>query len=1242
MARKRVLVLVVLVLAGSGFGAWLSLDGHAAQTPSVRISGQGSGATTIDITVHGVEAEARDVAGQTYTVVRLPGEPAMTGEVGSPGLPQIVRNLGLPDGAQVTVQVLESEYLVFTGVLVYPTQEPLTDGDEGSFAIDNAAYAQDAAYPASLGQVTRQSVWRGLPFASVVVSPVTCNPARRELRVYTRLRVRVNHPGLPVARRIEPWMAAVYRDNIDNFDQLGARIAWDDGPGVRYLVITTPNYSGTWLDSLVNWHHKRGVETRVIARSGWTDVAVRESIKTEYNSHSPAVLRWVLLVGTENEVPQHSYPGVSAADMWYGDVEPSSGDDYFELGVGRFCPADTHDLANQIRKTLKFEKAPPLSPDWCSKVTLAAHSQNYPGKYSACTRGIYSYPYSFYHYTFDTIMGGTNGTNAMVVSDINEGRVVVNYRGHGSEYQWYQWDQNEASLTATDINSLTNGDLTPVVINCCCLNHVLAYSGGPCIGESWMSKYPGGAVASLSASEPSYTIPNHGWDSLLFRSLGDTGRIEVPGVRDYLMPTWDLGWLLNNADAYIVKYYESQGGVDNARMYFWLGDPALNVWTGRPETAEVSHVPVVPLGAFDFEVEVKCGGDPVKDALVCVWKEGEFYASGHTDASGSVVLAIEAMTPGEFSVTVTGHAILPYEGMCVAQTSGTAYVMYLRSTVNDSPPGGNGDGSINPGETIILPTWVKNWGDSTANSLVGRLRSSDANVTVLDSSRSFGNVAPYDSAFTGPAGYEFTVAPACTNGYQIHLQMQCRDAHDSAWNSNVRLRVGAPHLTYSSLQVVDTIAGGNRNDRLDPNERAQLVVFVRNTGFGHAQNVTGVLRSGDARLEVEDSTGGFGLIPAESTGGNFSDPFIVQALTMPPETPVPCTLEVSCGGSTWKIPFSIVVGELRATDPIPDGPRTPVLYWAYDDADTLYDQHPTYDWVEVNSTGTRITFADNDDVVLINIPSGFGPLVYYGQIYSQLSVSADGWIACGNHTTSDYENTALPGTSAPPAVICANWDDLYPVVGGGGAGYVYYYHDTANHRLIVEYDSVRYYGNTTRDKFEVVFYDTTLAAADGNNRILVQYMTANRTGSTTVGIQDQTRAVGIQCLFNGSYHKAASPLAPERAILYTTDAATGVSEPRAEAGSEVRRLAMAVAPNPSNRAARIAWQLPRPGLVRLRVYDAGGRCVRTIVNEAMPAGRHISAWDGRDDLGRTVANGLYLYRLQTDGRSLTTKAVLLR
>jgi hypothetical protein len=1210
MAGKKVLVLALLVLAGSGFAAWLSLDGSGAQAPAVRITSQGSNATVIDITVHGVETEAKDVAGQAYTVVSLPGEPAVTGKVGFPGLPQIVRNLGLPDDARVSIEVLESRFQTFTGMLLYPAQPPLTDLDKESFTIDNTAYSQDGEYPASLTQVSLQSEWRGLPFASIALSPMTYNAARRELKVYSRLRVRVSHPGMPVRRQVEPWMASVYRRTIDNFDQLNLDIRWNDGPGVRYLVIAHSNYTGTWLDSLVNWHHKRGIESRIIAKSSWTDAEVKDSVTAEYNRNSPTTLRWVLLVGDQTQVPQHPYPGVGAADIWYGDVEPpGSPDDYFDVGVGRFCPADTGDLNNQIKKTLKFEKDPPTSPDWCSKVTLAAHAEQYPGKYSECTRGIYHYPYAWYQYTFDTIMGGTNGTNTMVTADINEGRVVVNYRGHGSETAWTGWAAGGGSWTSAEITALTNGDMTPVVINCCCLNHVL--SAGTCLGESWMSKYPGGAVASLGASEASYTIPNHGWDSMLIRSLGDTGRVAVPGVRDYVMPTWDLGWMLNNADAYIQKFYSSQGGTDNAHMYFWLGDPALTIWTGTPEEADVSHLPVVPLGTFDLEVAVQNQGSPVENALVCAWKPGEFYATGYTDASGNVTLAIEATTPGDFSVTVTAQTILPYEGTCLARTSGTPYVLWLKSIVNDSPPGGNGDGSINPGETIILPTWVKNLGDSAAQSLTGTLRVSDPFVTMLDSVRSYGTVPAHDSAFTGADGYRFSVAPACTSGHRIRFILNCRDSHDSTWNSNLYLGVGAPELVYQAWEVIDTVAGGNGNGRLDPNEPGQVVVTAANIGIGNAQNITGVLVSYDARLVVDDSIADFGTIPAGSAGGNTADPFGVHTLTMPPETPLPCSVRLTCGGQTWTFGFTIV-GETNQYDPVPDGPRTPAACWAYDDVDAAFRQRPVFNWYEINARGTPLYLA-NDESDFLQLPFAWK---VYGQTDNYITVCSNGWVAPGNQSSIvTPDNAPLPG-AAVPGMVAANWDDLNPEAGGT----IYVYDDALRHRYIVEWDNVAYAATpSVTDKFQVMIYDQTVPTPSGDNLIIMQYLTANGYGSSTVGMQNMTTDVGINCLFNGSYHQASAPIAANRAIKFTSEMPTAVVEPR------LPGTVYAVKATPNPFTASVRFSPPGSGNWSMRIFDNSGRRVRTLT------GSGSLTWNGRDETGASVAPGVYFARATGSG-----------
>jgi len=562
--------------------------------------------------------------------------------------------------------------------------------------------------------------------------------------------------------------------------------------------------------------------------------------------------------------------------------------------------------------------------------------------------------------------------------------------------------------------------------------------------------------------------------------------------------------------------------------------------------------------------------------------------------------------------------------------SSTRYVSHLRSSISDPGPGGNNDSILNPGETVKILTWVKNWGQQTANSVGAKLRTHNPNAQITDSAKSFGNISAGDSAYTGANGFGLRVNSGLANGYPVTCSLYCRDALDSTWVSIMTFLVGTPVLAKRAVTVVDSAHGGNDNGRIDPNETADLMVRIGNTGLGHGYNSRAVLSSGDSRFTVTDSTASYGLIRKGDSAGNAADLFTVNAAgSIPPETPIPCTLRYYAdGGYTRTEPLTIIVGELRTSDPIPDGPRAPTVYYAYDDGDLLYLKHPIYDWVEVNGVGTELSFAQNDDVRTINLPAAFGPFKFYGQRYTQLSISADGWIAAGNYTTENFTNTRLPSSSAPRAAMFLNWDDLAPAT--DGTGYLYYYHDSANHRFIVEYDSVAYWNlSNMRDKFEVIIYDTTVTTSTGDNAFLVQYMTANMYTSSTLGIQDQTKAIAIEGLYNGSYHKACEQIAPGRAILYTTDApATGVEEEYGSAGVPTK-LSLNVRPNPLRSRATIAWAVPVAGRVSVKVYDAMGRVVRDLVGEQMDAGRYSATWDGRAADGRRIANGVYFCKLVT-------------
>ncbi len=564
-------------------------------------------------------------------------------------------------------------------------------------------------------------------------------------------------------------------------------------------------------------------------------------------------------------------------------------------------------------------------------------------------------------------------------------------------------------------------------------------------------------------------------------------------------------------------------------------------------------------------------------------------------------------------------------------------ISFLRAVVDDPPPGGNGDGIINPGESFNLPVWIANRSERTMNGVWGTLRktSTDTLVTVTDSVRYFGAVRAGDSAWTGTNGFKLRVAAACTNRYTLPLVLVCRDTLDSTYSSMPTLVVGAPQLVAAGTQCWDPRPGGNNNGRLDPGETAELALGLANIGLGNCQNVSARLRSGDARLVVSDSVGTYGAVPAGQTVFNSSDRFGVSASgAIPPETQLPCTLRISGDGYSATRVVTIAVGALTAADPIPDGPRQPALYFAYDDVDTFYTACPEFEWVEINGVGTRLTLSD-DQTVVITLPTSFGPFRWYGQNYTQLSICGNGWVGLGSTTSSAYSNTELPATSLPPAVFL-NWDDLYPPTGGG----VWYWHDAANRRFIVEWDSVAYYSNrTTFEKNQVIFYDTSQAAPDGNCRVKVQYLSNNGMSSSTVGSQDPSRTVAIQALFNGNYHRAAAPVTAGRAILYSTDPVqTGVTD-RPDAARVVLRLG--VSPNPLRGRATVSLGVALAGRVSVALYDRSGRRVRTLADREMAPGRYELNWDGRDEVGQKVAQGVYFLRVQTTVERQVIKTVVL-
>jgi flagellar hook assembly protein FlgD len=80
-----------------------------------------------------------------------------------------------------------------------------------------------------------------------------------------------------------------------------------------------------------------------------------------------------------------------------------------------------------------------------------------------------------------------------------------------------------------------------------------------------------------------------------------------------------------------------------------------------------------------------------------------------------------------------------------------------------------------------------------------------------------------------------------------------------------------------------------------------------------------------------------------------------------------------------------------------------------------------------------------------------------------------------------------------------------------------------------------------------------------------------------------------------------------------------------------------VRPNPAVGPASVSFSLSRPGPVTLEILDVQGRRVRMLAHGAQAAGPHRVDWDGRTDAGVAARAGIYLLRMEAEGRVMSRK-----
>jgi len=184
------------------------------------------------------------------------------------------------------------------------------------------------------------------------------------------------------------------------------------------------------------------------------------------------------------------------------------------------------------------------------------------------------------------------------------------------------------------------------------------------------------------------------------------------------------------------------------------------------------------------------------------------------------------------------------------------------------------------------------------------------------------------------------------------------------------------------------------------------------------------------------------------------------------------------------------------------GPDTFGYRWKDSDA----SGGPTFDFVDISTTGTQISFSSSDDGLSAAIAMGM-TFPFYGSNFTSLKVGTNGFLTFDTTDTSTrLSNYNLPNTSGAKFMLALLWDDLHLRTGN-----VKYKLDGT--RFIVQYTNVEKYSPSGNPMtFQVQLYP--------NGKILYMYKTMPTGGtynSLTIGIQDGTKTIGLTANYNANY-----------------------------------------------------------------------------------------------------------------------------
>ncbi len=324
---------------------------------------------------------------------------------------------------------------------------------------------------------------------------------------------RITVPGTWVNGGSEAVLHACSEESVRRPDAVVANVPsdWHSAHnGADLVILTHPDFIEA-AEVLAGHRRSQGLEVAVVpVRDVYDEFSYGEKDPAAIRSFLARAVeawktppRYVVLLGDASFdprnylgkgafdfVPTHIQPTIllkTASDDWFGVFE---GDSRPELAIGRI-PVRTPEAANAVvEKIIRYDTAD--GTGWADDVLLVADRDSEGFSFEKAVDQLA--PLVPDGLATEELFIGNEGEEAArekILGAFDEGRLVINYVGHGSQTIW----TNHGVLESEDVGHMTNGDRLPAVIAMNCLNGFFHDVQQQSLAEVLLLHSEGGAVA---------------------------------------------------------------------------------------------------------------------------------------------------------------------------------------------------------------------------------------------------------------------------------------------------------------------------------------------------------------------------------------------------------------------------------------------------------------------------------------------------------------------------------------------------------------------------------------------------------------------------------------------------------------------------------------------------------------------------------------------------------------------------